>query len=49
MLTDTDREIFNFDMRQIQWRTYMRNYVFGVRKYVFKEHVKNTEELHRKD
>ena len=36
-LTDDDLQIFNFDVRRIEWNDYVKNYVLGIRRYVFKE------------
>ncbi len=36
-LTAEDRRIFYFDVREIDWRAYIRNYVLGARKYILKE------------
>lgn len=36
-LSDVDRRIFYFDVREIDWRAYIRNYVLGARKYILKE------------
>lgn len=32
-----DKEIFDFDVRPIEWTPYLENYVLGVRKYILKE------------
>lgn len=32
-----DREVFNFDVREIEWLPYLEDYVLGVRKYILKE------------
>lgn len=32
-----DREVFNFDVRPIEWLPYLEDYVLGVRKYILKE------------
>ena len=32
-----DKTTFNFDVRQIDWESYMENYVVGVRKYLLKD------------
>ena len=36
-LTDEDRRVFYFDVREIDWREYIRNYVLGARKYILQE------------
>lgn len=39
-ISDTDRKIFNFDMKCINWREYMELYCLGIRKYYLKEDEK---------
>ncbi len=34
-----DKVVFNFDVRQIDWESYLENYVFGVRNYILKEDI----------
>ncbi len=36
-MSTEDRETFYFDVRQINWREYIRNYVAGTRKYILKD------------
>lgn len=36
-LSAEDRRIFCFDVRQIDWRIYMKNYGLGVRRYILKD------------
>lgn len=36
-MSDEEQSTFNFDVRKIDWETYMTNFVTGVRKYLFKE------------
>ncbi|KZS20143.1 Fatty acyl-CoA reductase 1 [Daphnia magna] len=33
----TDQEIFNFDVRKIEWGSYMENYVCGIRTFLFND------------
>lgn len=35
-LSEEDKLMFPFDMREIHWRWYFENQVMGVRKYVLK-------------
>jgi fatty acyl-CoA reductase len=30
-------QVFNFDVRQLNWLEYIENYVLGVKKYLLKE------------
>ncbi|XP_049639782.1 fatty acyl-CoA reductase 2-like [Suncus etruscus] len=32
-----DQQVFNFDVRQLNWQEYFKNYIVGVKKYVLKE------------
>lgn len=36
-LCHQDREIFNFDVRCIDWKSYMQTYVCGVRQFILKD------------
>merc|ERR1712226_1033334 len=36
-LTEEDRSVFGFDIRQVDWRTYLDLYAQGIRDYVFQE------------
>ena len=36
-LSEEDKNIFYFNVHQIDWRDYMKNYVFGIRKYILKD------------
>jgi len=36
-LSAEDRNIFGFDVRQIDWMVYMKNYGLGVRRYILKD------------
>lgn len=42
-----DQEIFNFDMKQMDWVEYSHQYIHGMRKYWFKED-ESTLEMARK-
>ncbi|CAG4948984.1 unnamed protein product [Parnassius apollo] len=35
--SDTDKQIFPFSMREIDWRDYFNDYLVGIRRYLFKE------------
>ncbi|KAL1414458.1 hypothetical protein MTO96_000862 [Rhipicephalus appendiculatus] len=35
-LSPTDAQLFNFDVRHLEWRTYVENHVLGIRKYLLK-------------
>ena len=36
-MSDEDRDIFYFDVRQINWHSYIKDYVVGIRKYLLKD------------
>ena len=36
-LSDEDRRIFYFDVRQIDWKSYVKDYCLGIRRYVLKD------------
>jgi fatty acyl-CoA reductase len=36
-LSETDRSIFYFDVRQINWKSYIETYVAGARRYILKD------------
>ncbi|KAK6645006.1 hypothetical protein RUM43_001282 [Polyplax serrata] len=36
-LSENDRRIFNFDVKEVNWRKYLDNYVEGIRLYILKE------------
>lgn len=36
-LTSEDREIFMFDVRQIDWPSYLEHYILGIRQFILKE------------
>ncbi|KAL1426227.1 hypothetical protein MTO96_018412 [Rhipicephalus appendiculatus] len=35
-LSSTDAKLFNFDVRALEWGHYWKNYILGIRKYLFK-------------
>lgn len=40
-LRGKDRESFDFDIGQVDWDEYFHNYVLGMRKFMFKEDIKD--------
>ncbi|KAL7013337.1 hypothetical protein ACKWTF_015341 [Chironomus riparius] len=36
-MNENDKKVFNFDPMTINWRKYMENYYFGIKKFVVKE------------
>ena len=37
ILSPEDRKTFPFDVSQIDWPTYLQDYVLGIRRFIFKE------------
>lgn len=44
-LSEEDKEIFNFNVKAINWTNYLGNYWMGIREYILKEptpiHIQN--------
>ncbi len=38
-MSPADRETFYFDVRDINWRQYITNYVAGTKKYILKDYT----------
>ncbi len=36
-MTPADRKVFDFDVRDVDWDSYLNMYVLGIRKFVLKE------------
>lgn len=49
MLTDYDRKVFNFNVLHINWKTYIDDYVLGVRRYVLKDRIISADDEHPVD
>lgn len=47
-LEPNDRQIFQFDMSEIDWENYFKNYMKGIRIYLLKEPLKNLEEAQKR-
>lgn len=47
-LSVKDKEIFPFDMRQVDWNVYVSNEISGIRKYVLKEELSNLPAARKK-
>jgi fatty acyl-CoA reductase len=39
LMSPEDRETFYFDVRDINWRQYITNYVAGTKKYILKDYT----------
>lgn len=46
-LSPTDKQLFNFDVRNLQWFLYWEQYVLGIRKYLFKAEVSKLPEARK--
>lgn len=42
-LTKEDKKSFNFDVRQVDWNSYLFDYVMGIKKYILKEQEDDLE------
>ncbi|XP_077518786.1 putative fatty acyl-CoA reductase CG5065 isoform X1 [Amblyomma americanum] len=43
-LNATDKDVFNFDVKTIEWKPYLLSYCFGIREFVLKEDLSTVEE-----
>uniref|UniRef100_V5IBE7 Putative fatty acyl coa reductase 2 n=2 Tax=Ixodes ricinus TaxID=34613 RepID=V5IBE7_IXORI len=46
-LSTTDKQLFNFDVRTMQWYAYWEQYVLGIRKYLFKAEASKLPEARK--
>ncbi|XP_054929449.1 fatty acyl-CoA reductase 1-like isoform X1 [Dermacentor andersoni] len=46
-LSQTDKQLFNFDVRNLEWYLYWEQYVLGIRKYLFKAEVSKLPEARK--
>lgn len=42
-LSEHDSRTFNFDVKQVNWKNYIENYVEGIRLYILKEDPANSQ------
>lgn len=47
-LNSKDQETFFFDISSLDWDSYFRNYVLGMRQHMFKEDLNNLEDARAK-
>lgn len=47
-LEPDDQQIFQFDMSEIDWEDYFKNYMKGIRVYLLKEPLKNLVEARKR-
>jgi len=40
-MSETDKKLFNFDVKTINWEDYMNNFYLGIRKFLLKEEESN--------
>lgn len=43
-LNETDNQIFNFDLKELNWKSYIENYCLGTKVYLMKEDAKRLDE-----
>ncbi|XP_011307902.1 fatty acyl-CoA reductase 2-like isoform X2 [Fopius arisanus] len=43
-LSDKDREVFEFDVKKINWKAWLKDYILGIRKHLLKEDLDNLDE-----
>ena len=43
-LNETDNQIFNFDLKELNWKSYIEHYCLGTKVYLMKEDVKRLDE-----
>lgn len=43
-----DQELFNFDMKSMDWKEYSHHYIKGMRLYLFKDDLSTVESARRK-
>lgn len=36
-MNETERKIFNFDVTRINWKMYMMNFAYGIKRFILKE------------
>ncbi|KAH8041511.1 hypothetical protein HPB51_016956 [Rhipicephalus microplus] len=46
-LSSTDKQLFNFDVRNLEWYLYWEQYILGIRKYLFKAEVSKLPEARK--
>ncbi|XP_077518789.1 fatty acyl-CoA reductase 1-like isoform X2 [Amblyomma americanum] len=46
-LSATDKQLFNFDVRNLEWYLYWEQYILGIRKYLFKAEVSKLPEARK--
>lgn len=44
LLTAEDRQTFMFDVKEIDWESYLENYVLGIRRFILKENPSTLQE-----
>lgn len=43
-LNATDKDVFNFDVKTIDWKSYLLSYCFGIRQYLLKEDLSTVKD-----
>ena len=47
-LSDRDRKIFYYNVKDLDWRAYFETYIVGTRQYIFKESITTVPEANKK-
>lgn len=47
-LCPVDKELFNFDISQLDWKEYIETYQLGIRQYIMKEPMNTLDDAHRR-
>ncbi|KAL0281229.1 UNVERIFIED_CONTAM: hypothetical protein PYX00_002280 [Menopon gallinae] len=43
-LSERDKELFNFNIKQVNWRKYMENYILGIKQFILKDDASSLQE-----
>lgn len=46
-MSEEDKRLFNFDVSNLTWESYLKDYVLGVREFLLKEPISNLEQARR--
>jgi alcohol-forming fatty acyl-CoA reductase len=47
-LNEADKKLFYFDMKSLDWEVYIKEYMKGMRVYLFKDELSNVTEARKK-
>lgn len=46
---DIDRQLFNFDLSELNWTEYVRNHIMGVKRYLLKEDLNRMTKCYKRN